>query len=165
MLFIATYRTFSFLRAEDKHTGMSFLFGRPRRTNTVDLPKQAKEQFAKLDSPGKVGVPVTAPKWRGVMLTACQLEELAKTLSQMKFILQGTSGRSRTGYRWVTLTRRRNRKQSGAGLLSSDRNHSRGFAVPTGSQPTPPSLRVQKRCPGHLLVRLTISTCQRIAQK
>lgn len=32
---------------------MSFLFGRARaRTNTVDLPRQAKEQIAKLDGPG-----------------------------------------------------------------------------------------------------------------
>ena len=31
---------------------MSFLFGRRPRTNTVDLPKQAKEQMARLDGPG-----------------------------------------------------------------------------------------------------------------
>jgi hypothetical protein len=31
---------------------MSFLFGRRPRTNTVDLPKQAKEQISKLDGPG-----------------------------------------------------------------------------------------------------------------
>lgn len=30
---------------------MSFLFGRRPRTNTVDLPKQAKEQLLKLDGP------------------------------------------------------------------------------------------------------------------
>lgn len=30
---------------------MSFLFGRRPRTNTVDLPKQAKEQILKLDGP------------------------------------------------------------------------------------------------------------------
>lgn len=53
---------------------MSFLFGRRPRTNTVDLPKQAKEQITKLDGPGG----------------AAKAEELAKTLSQMKFILQGT---------------------------------------------------------------------------
>jgi calcium binding protein 39 len=37
---------------------MSFLFGRRPRTNTVDLPKQAKEQISKLDGPAgaaKVG--------------------------------------------------------------------------------------------------------------
>jgi len=31
---------------------MSFFFGRRPRTNTVDLPKQAKEQIQKLDGPG-----------------------------------------------------------------------------------------------------------------
>jgi len=31
---------------------MSFLFGRRPRTNTVDLPKQAREQISKLDGPG-----------------------------------------------------------------------------------------------------------------
>lgn len=44
---------------------MSFLFGRARaRTNTVDLPKQAKEQIVKLDGPGgtaKVGSPFYGP--------------------------------------------------------------------------------------------------------
>ncbi|PSS22109.1 hypothetical protein M430DRAFT_34105 [Amorphotheca resinae ATCC 22711] len=53
---------------------MSFLFGRRPRTNTVDLPKQAKEQLSKLDGPGG----------------AAKAEELAKTLGQMKFVLQGT---------------------------------------------------------------------------
>ncbi|TVY25546.1 Conidiophore development protein [Lachnellula hyalina] len=53
---------------------MSFLFGRRPRTNTVDLPKQAKEQISKLDGPG----------------AAAKAEELAKTLGQMKFVLQGT---------------------------------------------------------------------------
>ncbi|KIN01471.1 hypothetical protein OIDMADRAFT_104031 [Oidiodendron maius Zn] len=53
---------------------MSFLFGRRPRTNTVDLPKQAKEHISKLDGPAG----------------AVKAEELAKTLSQMKFILQGT---------------------------------------------------------------------------
>ncbi|KAK7948361.1 uncharacterized protein PG986_009247 [Apiospora aurea] len=51
---------------------MSFLFGRARtRTNTLDLSKQAREHVLKLDVPGKA-------------------EELAKVLSQMKLILQGT---------------------------------------------------------------------------
>jgi calcium binding protein 39 len=43
---------------------MSFLFGRRPRTNTVDLPKQAKEQISKLDGPAgaaKVGA-LLAPK-------------------------------------------------------------------------------------------------------
>jgi len=53
---------------------MSFLFGRRPRTNTVDLPKQAKEQLLKLDGPNG----------------ATKAEELAKTLAQMKFVLQGT---------------------------------------------------------------------------
>ncbi|KAL2069732.1 hypothetical protein VTL71DRAFT_14411 [Oculimacula yallundae] len=53
---------------------MSFLFGRRPRTNTVDLPKQAKDQIQKLDGPAG----------------SAKAEELAKTLGQMKFILQGT---------------------------------------------------------------------------
>ncbi|KAH8816307.1 conidiophore development protein-like protein hymA [Xylogone sp. PMI_703] len=53
---------------------MSFLFGRRPRTNTVDLPKQAREQISKLDGPGG----------------PAKAEELAKTLAQMKYILQGT---------------------------------------------------------------------------
>ncbi|CZS97404.1 conidiophore development protein hymA [Rhynchosporium agropyri] len=53
---------------------MSFLFGRRPRTNTVDLPKQAKDQIQKLDGPSG----------------AAKAEELAKTLGQMKFVLQGT---------------------------------------------------------------------------
>ncbi|TAQ89291.1 hypothetical protein B7494_g2364 [Chlorociboria aeruginascens] len=53
---------------------MSFLFGRRPRTNTTDLPKQAKDQIQKLDGP-------TGP---------AKAEELAKTLAQMKFVLQGT---------------------------------------------------------------------------
>lgn len=35
---------------------MSFLFGRRPRASTVDLPKQAKEQILKLDSPGAAGI-------------------------------------------------------------------------------------------------------------
>ncbi|KAI1397283.1 Mo25-like protein [Hypoxylon fuscum] len=54
---------------------MSFLFSRARtRTNTLDLPKQAREHVLKLDSAGGPG----------------KAEELAKVLSQMKLILQGT---------------------------------------------------------------------------
>ncbi|KAG4028372.1 hypothetical protein MFRU_022g00900 [Monilinia fructicola] len=53
---------------------MSFLFGRKQRPNTVDLSKQAKDFILKLDGPGG----------------AAKAEELAKSLSQMKFILQGT---------------------------------------------------------------------------
>ncbi|CZS96049.1 hypothetical protein WAI453_009722 [Rhynchosporium graminicola] len=52
---------------------MSFLFGRRPRTNTVDLPKQAKDQIQKLDGPSG----------------AAKAEDLAKTLGQMKFVLQG----------------------------------------------------------------------------
>lgn len=54
---------------------MSFLFGRARtRTNTLDLSKQARDHVLKLDGAGGAG----------------KAEELAKVLSQMKFILQGT---------------------------------------------------------------------------
>ncbi|CAD6506404.1 BgTH12-07330 [Blumeria graminis f. sp. triticale] len=52
---------------------MSFLFGRRPRTNT-DLPKQAKELLIRLE--GSTG--------------AVKAEELMKTMSQIKFILQGT---------------------------------------------------------------------------
>ncbi|KAI5926075.1 Mo25-like protein [Camillea tinctor] len=53
---------------------MSFLFGRGRtRTNTIDLAKQAREHILRLD----VGGPAKA-------------EELARVLSQMKLLLQGT---------------------------------------------------------------------------
>lgn len=52
---------------------MSFLFGRRPRTNT-DLPKQAKELLIRLD--GSTG--------------AVKAEELMKTMSQIKLILQGT---------------------------------------------------------------------------
>ncbi|ORY63974.1 Mo25-like protein [Pseudomassariella vexata] len=54
---------------------MSFLFGRGRtRTNTIDLSKQARDHVLKLDGVGG----------------AAKAEELAKVLSQMKLILQGT---------------------------------------------------------------------------
>ncbi|KAI6378065.1 hypothetical protein MCOR25_002311 [Pyricularia grisea] len=52
---------------------MYSLFSRGRtRTNTLDLPKQARENVIKLDSP------------------AAKAEELSKVLNQMKLILQGT---------------------------------------------------------------------------
>jgi calcium binding protein 39 len=73
----------------------SFLPWRGRaRTNTVDLPKQAKEQISKLDGPGgptKVGCVKDEQNGCNV-LTSRQADELAKTLAQMKFILQGTQG-------------------------------------------------------------------------
>ncbi|KAK3372890.1 Mo25-like protein [Lasiosphaeria ovina] len=54
---------------------MSFLFGRARaRTNATELPKQAREHILKLDGPGG----------------AAKADELAKTLSQIKQMLQGT---------------------------------------------------------------------------
>ncbi|AEO71055.1 8b0a2d62-d5b7-47d0-bd37-8c7e3c4ee721 [Thermothielavioides terrestris] len=54
---------------------MSFLFGRTRaRTNTTDLARQAREHVTKLEGP------------QG----AAKAEELAKVLSQMKQVLQGT---------------------------------------------------------------------------
>ncbi|KAK1774549.1 Mo25-like protein [Copromyces sp. CBS 386.78] len=56
---------------------MSFLFGRARtRTNVSDLPRQAREHVVKLEGP------------QG---GAAKVEELAKVLSQMKQLLQGTS--------------------------------------------------------------------------
>ncbi|RYP14374.1 hypothetical protein DL765_006419 [Monosporascus sp. GIB2] len=54
---------------------MSFFFSRGRtRTNTNDLPKQARDHVLKLDGPGG----------------PAKAEELAKVLSQMKHLLQGT---------------------------------------------------------------------------
>jgi hypothetical protein len=73
----------------------SFLPWRGRaRTNTVDLPKQAKEQIAKFDGPGglaKVGCD-KEEQIGCTILKSRQAEELAKTLGQMKFVLQGTQG-------------------------------------------------------------------------
>lgn len=44
---------------------MSFLFSRARtRTNTLDLPKQAREHVLKLDGPGKVSIPFHFPLLR-----------------------------------------------------------------------------------------------------
>ncbi|RYO93362.1 hypothetical protein DL766_000752 [Monosporascus sp. MC13-8B] len=54
---------------------MSFFFSRGRtRTNTNDLPKQARDHVLKLDGPGG----------------PAKAEELVKVLSQMKHLLQGT---------------------------------------------------------------------------
>ncbi|KAK3392240.1 Mo25-like protein [Sordaria brevicollis] len=54
---------------------MSFLFGRARtRTNVSDLPRQAREHVVKLEGPQGQN----------------KVEELAKVLSQMKQLLQGT---------------------------------------------------------------------------
>ncbi|KAK3314803.1 Mo25-like protein [Apodospora peruviana] len=54
---------------------MAFLFGRARaRTNAVDLPKQARDQLGKLEGPAAAAKP----------------DELAKTLSSIKQLLQGT---------------------------------------------------------------------------
>ncbi|KAH8892506.1 Mo25-like protein [Thozetella sp. PMI_491] len=54
---------------------MSFFFGRARtRTNASELPRQARELVTKLEGP----------------TAAAKAEELAKILSQMKAILQGT---------------------------------------------------------------------------
>lgn len=50
---------------------MSFLFGRRPRTNTVDLPKQAKEQISKLDGPvGAAKVRVSGVTTRILILIA-----------------------------------------------------------------------------------------------
>jgi len=74
---------------------MSFLFGRRPRTNTVDLPKQAKEQMSKLDGPaGPARVRIISIEGDEVGADRKQAEELAKTLGQMKFMLQGTQGMS-----------------------------------------------------------------------
>ncbi|KAM0495950.1 hypothetical protein ACHAPB_007389 [Verticillium nonalfalfae] len=53
---------------------MSFLFGRARTRTVVDLPKQAREHIMRFDVP----------------TAGARGEELAKVLSQMKMILQGT---------------------------------------------------------------------------
>ncbi|KXX81633.1 Conidiophore development protein hymA [Madurella mycetomatis] len=54
---------------------MSFFFGRTRtRTNTIDLARQARDHVTKLEGPAG----------------AAKAEELAKVLSQMKQVLQGT---------------------------------------------------------------------------
>ncbi|RDW66145.1 ARM repeat-containing protein [Coleophoma cylindrospora] len=75
---------------------MSFLFGRRPRTNTVDLPKQLKEQIGRLEKLDGAQKEVKEAKVRPDMLQSVlhtdheQQEEVAKTLSQMKFLLQGT---------------------------------------------------------------------------
>ncbi|KAL3421056.1 conidiophore development protein hymA [Phlyctema vagabunda] len=66
---------------------MSFLFGRRPRTNTVDMPKQAKEQILRLEQALKLEGQGGVGKSEEV---AKRSEELAKTLAQMKFMLQGT---------------------------------------------------------------------------
>lgn len=89
---------------------MSFLFGRNRaRPSTVDLPKQARDsvtKLEKLDGPsGQAKVrcasrhtrPATHHRrtidlYQADTMDLGQAEELAKTLSQMKQILQGTQG-------------------------------------------------------------------------
>lgn len=88
---------------------MSFLFGRNRaRPSTVDLPKQARDsvtKLEKLDGPsGQAKVTcagrhaATHHRRRTIEYYETnttdfeQAEELAKTLSQMKQILQGTQG-------------------------------------------------------------------------
>lgn len=77
---------------------MSFLFGRARIRTAVDLPKQARDHIGKLDGPNgaaKVGLFFPFARYSESMkLTsfATQAEELAKVLSQMKLILQGTQG-------------------------------------------------------------------------
>ncbi|RXG50411.1 hypothetical protein VDGE_30606 [Verticillium dahliae] len=53
---------------------MSFIFGRARTRTVVDLPKQAREHIMRFDVPN----------------AGTRGEELAKVLSQMKMILQGT---------------------------------------------------------------------------
>ena len=54
---------------------MAFLFGRNRQKASSELPRLVKELLPKIDGPSN-------PK----------AEELAKLLSQMKLILQGTQG-------------------------------------------------------------------------
>lgn len=90
---------------------MSFLFGRNRaRPSTVDLPKQARDsvtKLEKLDGPsGQAKVKCAGTHGPGPrcmhhrrtidsqadIMNPEQAEELAKTLSQMKQILQGTQG-------------------------------------------------------------------------
>jgi calcium binding protein 39 len=59
----------------------------------VDLPKQAKEQMSKLDGPGGAAkVRILFVCNERLELTRRKAEELAKTLGQMKFVLQGTQG-------------------------------------------------------------------------
>ncbi|KAG6032956.1 hypothetical protein E4U41_007046 [Claviceps citrina] len=55
---------------------MSFLFGRARSRATADLPRQAREHVVRLEIPN----------------AAVKAEELARVLSQMKLVLQGTQG-------------------------------------------------------------------------
>ncbi|KAI9696081.1 MAG: hypothetical protein M1836_005912 [Candelina mexicana] len=57
---------------------MAFLFGRSRQKSACDLTRSVKEQIVRLDAPGQPKVRSTAE------------EDLAKLLSQMKLMLQGT---------------------------------------------------------------------------
>jgi calcium binding protein 39 len=56
---------------------MAFLFGRNRQKSSSDLPRLVKDLLPRIDGPAN-------PK----------AEDLAKLLSQMKLILQGTHGRN-----------------------------------------------------------------------
>lgn len=52
---------------------MSFLFGRRPRTNTVDLPKQLKEQMGRLEKLDGAQKEIKETKVRPDMLKACCL--------------------------------------------------------------------------------------------
>lgn len=73
---------------------MSFLFGRARTRTVTDLPKQAREHILKLEGPNGASKVVTPGRHDPVPKTnrPSQAEELARVLSQMKVILQGTHG-------------------------------------------------------------------------
>jgi calcium binding protein 39 len=76
---------------------MSFFFGRARaRTNTTDLAKQARDHVTKLEGPqGAAKVNINKiDEALSILLTGSQADELAKVLSQMKQVLQGTQGAS-----------------------------------------------------------------------
>ena len=72
---------------------MAFLFGRAKARN--DLARSARESLQRLlevnpDSKVGFGSPVNAAD---LMLTSTKIEEdLAKVLSQIKLVLQGTQG-------------------------------------------------------------------------
>jgi hypothetical protein len=60
---------------------MSFLFGRRPRTNTVDLPKQAKEHISKLDGPAgaaKVGAGWPLRRKIYLLIITCRLRNSQK---------------------------------------------------------------------------------------
>merc|ERR1711939_821400 len=106
---------------------MSFLFGRRPRTNTVDLPKQAKEQMLKLDGPAG----------------AAKAEELAKTLGQMKFVLQGTQETESSPEQVYSLV---------TGMIQEDPTLS------SRRKPMATTLRIEEGYTGHLLIRPPISS-------